>query len=130
MAIRLRQVTLVPTGADGSAVATATLSIGRPCIVRFIKVDYQNQPATVDLLIKDGTTSGATLFTNTSSNTDVAFKPVGMPGVDEGGAATAATDGLAGGWPVPSGALFFDVAQGDGQTSGNEAVVIDLLVEV
>ena len=125
MAIRHRRVTLAPAGADGSAVATATLSIGRPCFVRAIKVDYQNQPATTDLFIKDGSTSGTTLFTNTSSNTDIGFQPVGMAGVDEAGTATDVS-----GWPVPSGALFFDVAQGDGQTSANEKLVIDLLVEV
>ena len=52
-----------------------------------------------------------------------------MPGIDEAGAATAATDVGSGGMPFGTG-LFFDLAQGDGQTSGNERVVIDVWVEL
>jgi hypothetical protein len=52
-----------------------------------------------------------------------------MPGQDETGAATAATDLGSGGWPFGTG-LFFDLAQGDGQTSGNEKVVIQVWVEL
>lgn len=132
MSIRTKTVTLRPVGADGSAVITYRLSLGRPAIVRFINVDYQNQPATTDLLIKADTSAGVTLFTATNNATDVGASgvgvPVGRPGVDEGNAATAATDGLSGGWAVSSG-LYFDVAQGDGQTSGDEKIVIKLWLE-
>lgn len=128
MSIRTKTITLRPVGADGSAVATYRLSLGRPGVVRFIDVDYQNQPATTDLVIKRDTSAGDTVFTRSNSATDIDAQPVGQPGIDEGGAATAATDGLSGGWAFSSG-LYFDVAQGDGQTSGNEAIVIKLWIE-
>lgn len=126
--IRKHRVTLSPVGADGSAVITSTLTVGRPGFVRAIAVDYQNQPATTDLVIKADSSSGATLFTAANTATDIAAKPVGMPGVDEGNAATAATDIGSGGWPFGTG-LHFSVAQGDGQTSGNEKVVVDVWLE-
>lgn len=126
--IRKHRVTLSPVGVDGSAVITATLTVGRPGFVRAMAVDYQNQPATTDLVIKADSTSGVVLFTATSTNTDLVAKPVGMPGMDEAGAANAATDFGSGGWPFGTG-LFFDVAQGDGQTSGNEAIVVDVWIE-
>jgi len=126
--IRKHRVTLSPAGVDGSAVITSTLTVGRPGFVRAIAVDYQNQPATTDVVIKADSASGVTLFTRTNSATDIAASPVAMPGVDEGGAATAATDVGSGGWPFGTG-LYFDVAQGDGQTSGDEKIVIDLWLE-
>jgi hypothetical protein len=128
MAIIRKSITVAPVGADGSAVATATILAGQAGFVRAIAIDYQNQPTTTDILIKDSTTSGATLFTRTSSNTDLALTPVAMPGIDEAGAATAATDVGSGGWPFLRG-LFIDVAQGDGQTSGNEKIVFTFLIE-
>jgi hypothetical protein len=91
-------------------------------------VDYQNQPATTDLLVKSAAAGigGTTLLTLTNVNTDIAISCVATPAaVDEGRAVTAATDGVEGGWFVADG-LFFDVAQGDGQTSGDERIVIDL----
>lgn len=128
MSLRRKQLTIRPVGADGSAVKTVQWTLGRPGIVRAIAVDYQNQPNTTDLIIKADSSSGAALFTKSNNNTDIALTPVGMPGIDEGGAALAATDASAGGWPFLSG-LYFDVAQGDGQTSGNEAIVVEVLYE-
>jgi hypothetical protein len=127
--IRRKQVTLRPVGADGSAVTTLQVTLGRPGVVGALKVDYQNQPATTDLIIKADSSTGPTLFTRSNSNTDLALTPVGMPAVDETGAAVAATDGTFGGWPFLSG-LYFDVAQGDGQTSGDEKIVVDVLYQV
>lgn len=129
MTIRKYTRTIRPAGVDGSAVATKLVGINHPGFLRAIAIDYQNQPNTTDILIKADNTDGATLFTRTSSNTDLALTPVAMPGVDEGGAATAATDVGSGGFPFKRD-LFIDVAQGDGQTSGNEAIVFDLIVEV
>lgn len=113
-----------PVGADGSAVFTGTLATG-PAIIRAIAIDYQNQPATTDILLKTDNLNGATIFTRTNSNTDVAPTPVGTTAVDEGRAATAATDAFSGGFPVRGG-VFVDVAQGDGQTSGDETILIDV----
>lgn len=129
MSIRHKQVTVRPAGVDGSAVATMTVNINHPGFIRAIGIDYQNQPATTDILIKADTTAGVTLFTRTSSNTDLPLTPVAMPGMDEAGAATAATDVGSGGFPFKRN-LFIDIAQGDGQTSGNEAIVFDFLIEV
>ena len=124
--LKHKRLILKPAGADGSAVASGTVSVGKHGLVRAIKVDYQNQPATVDIVVTDG--YGNTIFTRTSSATDIALSPCGQPGVDEAGGATAATDGVSGGWPFISG-LYFAVAQGDGQTSGDEKIVIDLIVD-
>ena len=126
--IRRTKVTLQPTGSDGSAVATKQISLGRPGILRFVSIDYQNQPATTDIVIKRDTTAGAAILTVTSANTDLDHVAVGTAGMDEGQAASAATDALSGGIPFTSG-FYIDVAQGDGQTTGNEAIVVDLYYE-
>lgn len=124
--IRKHRVTLTTTGSAGSAVATSTLTVGRPGFVRAIAVDYHaSAPVTTDLVIKADSASGVTLFTNTSSATDIAAKPVGMPGIDEANAALAATDSSSGGWPFGTG-LYFDVAQADALTG---AVVVDVWLE-
>ena len=126
--IKHRRLELAPAGADGSAVATGVIRTGN-AIVRAIAIDYISQPATTDILIKRDNTDGVTLFTVTSANTDIVPTPVSMTaGVDETGAALAATDASAGGWPV-AGGLFVDVAQGDGQTTGDERVIVDVWFE-
>jgi hypothetical protein len=123
-----RRVELRPVGADGSAAVVASLGTG-PAVLRFIAVDYQNQPATTDIVVKSDDANGDTLLTLTSQNTDIAPRPVSLTaGVDEGAAALAATDGSAGGMPVRQG-LYFSLAEGDGQTSGDEVVVIDVWYE-
>lgn len=126
MSIRRKQFTLTPVGADGAAVATLQWTLGRPGFVRALKIDYQNQPVTTDIVVTADSVSGPTVFTRASSNTDLALTSVAAPGVDEGGAATAGTD--VAGFPFLSG-LYFDLAEGDGQTAGNEKVVIDVLYE-
>ena len=124
--LKHKRLVLKPAGADGSAAAAASFSVGKHGFIRSLAIDYQNQPATTDILIKDG--YGNTLFTRTSSATDIAMSNCGRPGVDETGAATAATDGVGGGFPFISG-CYVTVAEGDGQTSGDEKIVIDLIVE-
>ncbi len=112
MAIEKITVRLKPVGADGAALVTRTRSMGGPGFVRAISVDYVNQPSTTDLVIKTDDTNGVALLTATSSNTDIVKKALGAPGIDETGAALAATDASSGGIPF-DGALYFDVAQGD-----------------
>lgn len=125
--IQHKRVRLSPIGADGAAAVTSdVICKGKHGFIRAIKVDYQNLPATTDIVITDG--YGNVLFTRTSSATDIAFSPCGRPGVDETGAATAATDGVSGGFPFISG-FSIAVAESDGQTSGDEKLVIDFLVE-
>jgi hypothetical protein len=128
MAVKVYTVTISPAGVDGSAVGTATLQFPKGGFLRALAIDYQNQPASTDILIKDSVTGGRTLFTRTSSNTDLEATPLAMPAVDEGGAASAATDAQSGGYPFRTG-LFFDVAQGDGQTTGDEKVVFSCWIE-
>lgn len=126
--LRYEVVELVAqSGADGSAVVTRTLKTNGAGNLLGIQVDYQNTPATADLVIKADSTSGATLLTRTSSQTDIGPLAVGGPGGDETNAASAATDGLAGGFVFTTG-LFFDVAQSDAFTSGNEKIVVHLWI--
>lgn len=125
--VRHRLVELRPVGADASALVTQSLYTG-PARITHVAIDYQNQPVTTDLLIKAALDSvgGATLFTRSNSATDLAVSTLGTPAaVDEGRAVTAATDGVEGGWFVEKG-LFFDVAQGDGQTTGDERILVDV----
>lgn len=126
--IRRKSVRIKPVGSDGSAVATASLALGRPGFVRAIKINFENQPATTDIVVKADGSSGATLGTFTSGNTDIALKPVGMPGIDEGNAALAATDASAGGWPFLTG-LYISVAEADSSTADDHYIDIDFLVE-
>jgi hypothetical protein len=123
-----RQAILRPEGADGSAVATALIGCPPGRIVG-LAVDYQNQPATTDIVIKADSSTGTTIFTRTSSATDIVPSPVGTTSLDETGAATAATDGFSGGFPVRA-AVYIDVAQGDGQTSGDELIIVDLWIKL
>lgn len=128
--VAYRRVTVAPVGVDGSAVVTRLVDMNRPGFVRAIAVDYQNQPATTDLVIKRDSSAGTTLLTNTNGNTDIPAKPVGNPAaIDETNAATAATDATDGGWPFLRG-LYIDVAQADGQTSGDELIVLDFWMDI
>lgn len=127
--IRKRRITLSPAGSAGSAVATGTITLGRPGFVRAIAVDYTSQASTADLVIKADSSSGATIFTKANNATDIAATPVGMPGMDEGGAATAATDIGSGGFPFGSG-LYFDVAQADPSTANAKDIVVDVWIEL
>ena len=123
--LRLETVTLIAqSGADGAGVVTRTLNLNGAGTLLALKFDFQNTPATADVVIKDTDTSGTTLFTSTSSQTDFGPAALGIIGVDEANGATAATDGVAGGQPFRRG-LFFDVAETDAFTSSNEQIVID-----
>lgn len=128
MAIRKRTLRIRPVGADGSAVAAGVFGIHRPGFVRALSIDYQNQPVTTDIVLKADSSAGATIFTRTSSATDIAATPVAMPGIDEGGAATAATDVGSGGFPFAND-VYYSVAEGDGQTTGDEIIVLSLWLE-
>lgn len=126
--IRKRRITLTPTTALGDAgnTATATLTLGRPGFIRAIAVDYTSTGnAEMDLVLKADSSSGATLFTKSNNETDIAATPVGMPGIDEGGAAIAATDASSGGFPFSSG-IYASCAQMDDASS----VAVDVWVEV
>lgn len=116
---------LAPVGADGSAAASAVVAKGNKGSIVALSIDYQNQPVTTDVTITDG--AGHTVFSRADSATDVAWSPTGDTGIDEGGAASAGVDqpGL-----HFSGGLTIAVAQGDGQTSGDEKVVVELLLLV
>ncbi len=115
-------------GADGTGTVTRFLNIGNAGSLAAIAIDYQNTPATADLLIKADNTNGTTLFTRSNSNTDLAPSLLGRPGADEAIAATAATDGTEGGYFFKQG-LFFDLAQTDIFTGGNEITVVECWID-
>lgn len=127
--LRYVQVSLYPVGADGSAVVTRTLDMNGAGVLRGLTIDYQNQPVTTDITLKADGSGGTTMFARTDSNTDITT-PVGLGliGVDEANAVIAATDASAGGHPFKRN-IYIDVAQGDGQTSGDEIIVIGLWIE-
>lgn len=123
MAVKKQTIKVTTTGSAGSATGTTTWTRGRPGIVRFVKFDFHaSAPATTDVTIKADSSTGQTLFTVTNSATDIDPKPVGMPGVDEGNAALAATDASSGGFPFSTG-LYVSVAQSDALT---DAVQVDV----
>jgi hypothetical protein len=122
--LRYEVVELVSqSGADGSGVVTRFVNYNGAGNLIGTHVDFQNMPATTDLLIKADSTSGYTILTSTSSVTDFGPVAIGQPGGDETNAAVAATDGIGGGGVFRRG-LFYDVAQADAFTSGNEKIVI------
>jgi hypothetical protein len=123
------QVTLVAqSGADGTGAVTQALDLHGAGSLAAVAIDFQNTPATADLIIKADNTSGATLFTSANSLTDQAPAIIGRPGIDEANAVTAATDGTEGANCFKRG-LFFDVAQSDIFTSGNEKIIVELWID-
>lgn len=122
--LRYDVTTLVAqSGSDGSAVVTRTLNMNGAGNLLGLQFDFQNTPATADVVIKADSTDGETLFTSTSSQTDFGPVALGRVGGDETNAAVAATDGIGGGAVFRRG-LFFDVAQSDAFTSGNEQILV------
>jgi hypothetical protein len=123
------QVVLVSqSGADATGVVTQRLDIGHAGVLAAIAIDYQNTPAGADLLIKADNTNGYTIFTRTSSQTDLAPSLLGRPGADEAINASAATDGTECGNVFRRG-LFFDVAENDIFTSGNEKIIVECWID-
>jgi hypothetical protein len=122
--LRYEVVELVSqSGADGSGAVTRTVNYNGAGNLIGIHVDFQNTPATADLVVKADSTSGYTILTSTSSQTDFGPVAIGQVGGDETNAAVAATDGIGGGGVFRRG-LFYDLAQSDAFTSGNEKVVV------
>jgi hypothetical protein len=116
------------SGADGSGVVTRLVDLGGPGVLAAIAVDYQNTPATADILIKADSTDGMTLHSRASSQTDIAPRLLGSPGADEAINASAATDGTECGLAFQRG-LFVDVAQSDAFTSGNERIILEMWID-
>lgn len=116
------------SGADGTGAVTRTVDFHGAGNLVALALDFQNMPATTDVVIKADDTNGLTLFTSTDSATDLAPSLLGRPGMDEAGAATAATDGTGAGNVFKRG-LFIDVAQADIFTTGNERIITELWVE-
>lgn len=97
---------------DGSGAGEQTIAI--PCPGRLIGLRYGTPAATNAgaltaltsgaLTIKADTTAGAQVFTDADlSSVNGVMTPVGTTSVDEGRAATAATDAFSGGFPVRQG---------------------------
>ena len=124
----LRMVVSADSGVDGSAVIVRTIDLHGPGSLAAVAVDYQNMPATTDILIKSDNTNGVTLFTRTSSLTDLAPTLIGRAGEDEAANVTAATDGTEGANMFNRG-IFLDVAQADAFTGGDEKIVIECWID-
>src|SRR5262245_24938344 len=109
-----RRVTNVVGAAGGNATGVAAGQIVCPP-GRLIAVDYGKQHATDfagiptaltsgALTVKCDTSAGVQIFADSDlSSVPTAPSPVGTTAVDEGRAATAATDGFSGGFPIRSG---------------------------
>ncbi len=116
------------SGADGAGAVTRSVPLKTAGVLAAIAVDYQNMPATTDLVIKADNTNGATLFTNTSSATDLAPTLLASPGADEAAGASAVTDGTECGNFFRKG-LFFSVAEADAFTTGDEKIVVECWID-
>ncbi len=120
---------IAQSGVDGSGAATYTLRLGSPGVLAAVALDFTSQPATTDVTIRaDDATTGTALFTSTDSATDLAPSLLGRPGTDEGGAASAATDGTeaANGYKSD---LVITLAQGDAFTSQDETIIVELWID-
>lgn len=123
------RVTLTSTsGADGAGAVTYSLPLGGPGVLAALAIDYQNMPATTDIVIKSDDTNGQALFTRTDSNTDLAPSVLGAPGQDEAVNASAATDGTEAGNAFQNG-LYITMAQADAFTSGDEQIILELWID-
>lgn len=116
------------SGADGTGAVTRYVDLNGPGVLSAIAVDYQNMPATTDILIKADSTSGMTLFSAANTVTDIAPSLLGRPGLDEAINASAATDGTECGMGFERG-LFVDVAQADIFTGANEHIILEMWVD-
>ena len=116
------------TGADGTGAVTRFVDLGGPGVLSALAIDFQNTPATADLIIKNDSTNGMTLFTSANSQTDLAPSILGRPGADEAINASAATDGTEAGNAFKRG-LFFDLAQTDIFTGGNEHTIVECWID-
>lgn len=116
------------SGADGSGAQTTVINWGGPGVLAAAAFDYQNMPATTDIVVYADAADGLVLCTDTNNATDIAPKLLGRPGADEAAAATAATDGT-------EAANFFQrslhvtMAQADAFTSGDEKVVCEFWID-
>ena len=106
---------------DGSGAASGLVSIpspGRLIAMKYHAADGSSALTNGALVVKAETTAGVQIFTDADlSSVKTTPAPVGTTALDEGNAATAATDGFSGGFPVRSG-VFVSVA------SGTEAEVL------
>jgi hypothetical protein len=117
--IRVYEVTVTTTGANGSATGnnnTETLVNGN---LLAISIDYGNQPATTDLTFTS-VSPAYTFLVHSSSNTDAFIAPR-LTCVDPAGAAITDSHGL-----IPlAGKLNVAAAQGD----DNGTIVIKFFVQ-
>lgn len=124
----VRTVLIAQSGADGSGADNRTIRLGNPGVLTAIAIDYQNTPNTADLTIKADISTGPVLFSRADSNTDLGPTLIGSPGIDEAGAASAATDGTECGRAF-KGAIYIAVAQTDAFTQGNEKTIVELWID-
>jgi hypothetical protein len=107
--IRKKTLTLVT---DAAGADTDQWTLGRAGVVRFIQVDYDAAAdAAMTMVVKRDDSSGTTVFTKSTAETDFGPTAVGTTAGDEAFAATAATDAVSGGIPFNTG-LHTTIASG------------------
>ncbi len=128
-----RRVTLTVggSGKGGGTTGTASDTVSIPCPGRLIAVAYglqgaggipENGVTSGTLVLKAETTAGAQIISHASLYTEqLTPAAVGTTAYDEGRAATAATDGFSGGFPVRSG-VFASISSG----TDTEIITVDL----
>jgi hypothetical protein len=127
-------LTVGGSGKGGGSTGTASDTISIPCPGRLVAISYGKQHATDKLagapvaptggalVLKAETTAGAQIWTDGNlASVNTAPLPVGTTAKDEGNAATAATDGFSGGFPVRQG-VFGSITGG---TDG-EIIYVDM----
>ncbi len=124
-------LTVGGSGKGGGTTGTASDVVSIPCPGRLIAIAYGLQGAGAipengvtggTLVVKAETTAGAQILSHASLNTEqLTPAPIGTTSLDEGRAATAATDGFSGGFPVRSG-VHLAVSSG----TDTEIIVVDL----
>jgi hypothetical protein len=124
-------LTVGGAGDGGGSTGTASLQIRDTGPARLVSIKYGSPDSNAEpltaltggaLVIKADTTDGVQIWTDgdLSSQPDVA-QPVGTTALDEGGAATAATDGFSGGFPVRAG-VFLSLTGG----TDTEVLYVDM----
>lgn len=118
-------------GHGGGATGTAQDIVDIPCPGRLVSYSFgllgangvaANGITGGTLVLKAETTAGVQILSNATMSTEVLVPtPLGTTSIDEGRAATAATDGISGGFPVRRG-VYLSMTGG----TDTEVVVVDL----
>jgi hypothetical protein len=126
--LHLRTVNLNPTGADGTAAASALLNVFHAGFIRAIEVVYTNQVATTALTIRGESATGPILFASGATATNIGPAPLAFTGVNQANAAVTAVSLGSGGAPFKK-TLSLVVATSNVSTNGAKVITVRLWLE-